>query len=487
MKKPNRQHKVLHRIGLAVWSLAVLALGVALGAWLTANTSLLSVAGGSDGAPSSSLASEPEAEASQSAEELPAPSEESPASSSTLSPEPESSAQPESESDAAPEDDGDSQSEASSGSSAAPESSAESESTATDRDAAIAARAQELLDSMTLEEQVYQMFIVTPETLTGVSTATRAGTTTRSALQSHPVGGLVYFAANILSPEQCTTMIANTQSYSKIGLFIAVDEEGGRVARIGNNSAMGTTSFPSMSEIGSSGDTASAYAVGSTIGTEIAQFGFNLDFAPVADVNSNPNNTVIGDRAFGSDPDLVAEMVAAAVQGFRDSGTLCTLKHFPGHGDTDTDSHYGYTELLKTLQDLRSVEFIPFQAGIDAGADFVMVGHISVPEVTGDDTPASLSATMIGILREELNFQGLVITDSMVMNAITDRYSSGTAAVMAVQAGVDVILEPSSLTGAVQGILSAVEDGTISEERIQESVLKILEVKLKNGIIALES
>lgn len=258
------------------------------------------------------------------------------------------------------------------------------------------------------------------------------------------------------------------------------------MARIGKNSAMGTTSFPSMSDIGSTGDVSKAYEVGSTIGTEIAQFGFNLDFAPVADVNSNPNNTVIGDRSFGSDPEAVAEMVASAVQGFRDSGMLCTLKHFPGHGDTATDSHYGYTEVQKTLQELRSVEFLPFHAGIDAGADFVMMGHISVPEVTGDDTSASLSATMIEILRDELNFQGLIITDSMVMNAITDRYSAGEAAVLAVQAGVDVILEPSSLTGAVQGILSAVEDGTISEERIQESVLKILEVKIRNGIIASE-
>ncbi len=451
-------------LGLVLWSLAMLALGLGLGAWLTASGVAPSAEEDADNAPSSSRtqASEgmdaednSEAEASQPAAEQP------------------------DESEGNPEDE-------SADSSAPEESSAEPETQELTREEAITAQAQEILDSMTLAEQVYQMFIVTPETLTGVSTVTQAGATTRAALQSRPVGGLVYFAANIVTPEQCTTMISNTQSYSKIGLFIAVDEEGGRVARIGKNSAMGTTTFPSMSDIGSTGDVSKAYEVGSTIGTEIAQFGFNLDFAPVADVNSNPNNTVIGDRAFGSDPEAVAEMVASAVQGFRDSGMLCTLKHFPGHGDTDTDSHYGYTEVLKTLQELRSVEFLPFQAGIDAGADFVMMGHISVPEVTGDDTPASLSATMITILRDELNFQGLIITDSMVMNAITDRYSSGEAAVMAVQAGVDIILEPSSLTGAVQGILSAVEEGTISEERIQESVLKILEVKLENGIIASE-
>ncbi len=460
MNRENPQRKFPRVIGLVAWSLVMLALGAALGAWLTAHSAAPSSTDGADSASSSvpaqaseGLEPEPGTEASQAAAE---------------------------QSD---DTEGEQEADASAGSTEA-ESAAEPEETEADSDAAITARAREILASMTLEEQVYQMFIVTPETLTGASTVTQAGATTKAALQAHPVGGLVYFAANILTPEQCTTMISNTQSYSEIGLFIAVDEEGGRVARIGSNSAMGTTSFSSMSTIGSTGDVSKAYEVGSTIGTEIAQFGFNLDFAPVADVNSNPNNTVIGDRAFGSDPELVAEMVASAVQGFRDSGMLCTLKHFPGHGDTDTDSHYGYTEVLKTLQELRSVEFLPFQAGIDAGADFVMMGHISVPEVTGDDTPASLSATMIGILRDELNFQGLIITDSMVMSAITDRYTSAQAAVLAVQAGVDVILEPSSLTGAVQGILSAVEEGTISEERIQESVVKILEVKLRSGIIA---
>ncbi|MCD8085560.1 MAG: glycoside hydrolase family 3 protein [Clostridiales bacterium] len=465
MNRENPQRKFRRVIGLVAWSLVMLALGALLGVWLTACAAAPSSGGASSSSltqASEGLASEPGAEASQAAAEQ------------------SDDTEGEQEADASA---GSTEAEGAS-SSAEAESAAEPEETEADSDAAITAQAQEILASMTLEEQVYQMFIVTPETLTGLSTVTQAGTTTKAALQAHPVGGLVYFAANILTPEQCTTMISNTQSYSEIGLFIAVDEEGGRVARIGNNSAMGTTSFSSMSTIGSSGDVSKAYEVGSTIGTEIAQFGFNLDFAPVADVNSNPNNTVIGDRAFGSDPELVAEMVASAVQGFRDSGMLCTLKHFPGHGDTDTDSHYGYTEVLKTLQELRSVEFLPFQAGIDAGADFVMMGHISVPEVTGDDTPASLSATMIGILRDELNFQGLIITDSMVMSAITDRYTSAQAAVLAVQAGVDVILEPSSLTGAVQGILSAVEEGAISEERIQESVLRILETKIRSGIIA---
>lgn len=366
MMGENGRRNRFRKLGLVLWSLAMLAIGVALGVWLTANTTPLSAEDSADSTPSSSILQESEGLDAEDSSE---------ADASQLTEEPSD------------EPEADREGESPSDSSAAAESSAESEEPEITREEAIAAQAQEILDSMTLAGQIYQMFIVTPETLTGVSTVTQAGATTKAALQTHPVGGLVYFAANIITPEQCTTMISNTQSYSKLGLFIAVDEEGGRVARIGKNSAMGTTSFPSMSDIGSTGDVSKAYEVGSTIGTEIAQFGFNLDFAPVADVNSNPNNTVIGDRSFGSDPEAVAEMVASAVQGFRDSGMLCTLKHFPGHGDTATDSHYGYTEVQKTLQELRSVEFLPFHAGIDAGADFVMMGHISVPEVTGGRYP----------------------------------------------------------------------------------------------------
>ncbi|MCC8164455.1 MAG: hypothetical protein LIO86_15150, partial [Lachnospiraceae bacterium] len=183
-------------------------------------------------------------------------------------------------------------------------------------------QAAQLLATMTLEEQIYQMFIVTPEKITGVSVATQAGSATEEALQTYPVGGIVYFADNIVTREQCSEMIANSQSYSKIGLFIAVDEEGGTVARIGNNSAMGTTSFPNMKAIGDSGDAQEAWNVGYTIGTEIGELGFNLDFAPVADVDSNPDNPVIGDRSFGTDAALVSEMVQAEVQGFQESGVL---------------------------------------------------------------------------------------------------------------------------------------------------------------------
>jgi beta-N-acetylhexosaminidase len=341
--------------------------------------------------------------------------------------------------------------------------------------------AEALLAEMTLDEKIYQLFIVTPEQLTNYSgTVTQAGERTETALQEKPVGGIIYFASNLETPEQVTEMIENSQSYSKIGLFVAVDEEGGTVARLGNNPAMGTTSFPDMASIETTGE---AYQVGYTIGTELSQLGFNLDFAPVADVNSNPDNPVIGNRSFGSDPNTVGEMVSACVSGFQDSAILSTLKHFPGHGDTETDSHLGVAVTNKTLAEMEECELIPFEKGIEAGTKVVMVGHISCPEITGDNTPASLSRQIVtGILREQLGFDGLVVTDSLQMGAITSVYSSGKAAVAAIEAGCDLLLMPDDLESAVEGIRSAVDSGELSEERIDESVLRILTVKAEKEI-----
>ncbi len=341
--------------------------------------------------------------------------------------------------------------------------------------------AQGILDSMTLEEKVCQMFIIEHEQLLGRSSAvTSSGEKTKAAIEKYPVGGIVYFAQNIKTPSQCTDMIKNIQSYSEVPLFIAVDEEGGKVARIANNKKMGTTKFPNMASIT---DDNEAYNVGYTIGSEIKRFGFNLDFAPVADVNSNPDNPVIGVRSFDADPTTVAGRVKSIVKGFNSSGMLCTLKHFPGHGDTKTDSHTGYTEITKTLDELKACEFIPFKSGADAGADFVMVGHLSAPQITGNKLPATLSKKMIDLLKNEVGFNGLIITDSMQMNAITDNYTSSEAAVLAVKAGVDIILMPDNFKNAVNGIVKAVENGEISEARINRSVLKILQTKIDHGII----
>lgn len=346
-------------------------------------------------------------------------------------------------------------------------------------------RADEILSDMTLKDRIYQMFIVTQEQLTGFSgTVVASGDLTKKSITSYPVGGIIYFSANIKTPDQCKKMIADIQSFSKLGLFISVDEEGGRVARIAKNHAMGTTIFPDMQTIGNTHDKKKAYEVGYTIGTDIKNLGFNFDFAPIADVNTNAANPVIGDRAFSSDPIIAAEMVAQEVQGFQKSRVICTLKHFPGHGDTAEDSHIGYAKTEKTEKELFQTEFIPFQAGIQAGAEVVMAGHIAVPNVTGNTLPASLSKIMItDILKNKLGFGGIVITDALGMGAITKLYASGQAAVMAVKAGADILLMPEDLHRAVLGIENAVKNGEISEERIDKSVKKILELKLKYNII----
>ncbi len=347
-------------------------------------------------------------------------------------------------------------------------------------------QAEQLLAELSLRDKILQMFIVTPEQLTGVEgPVTQTGDITRQAIQANPVGGVIYFADNLQSRDQCIEMISGLQEASPLGLFISVDEEGGTVARLGSNPAMGTTDFGDMADVGAAGDPEQAYQVGLTLGEELGELGFNLDFAPVADVYSNPDNPVIGRRAFSSDPQVAAEMVASCVEGFGDSGILCTLKHFPGHGDTATDSHYGAARSDKTLEELEACEFLPFQAGLEAGADLVMVGHISLPEVTGEDTPGCLSYDIAtGLLRDQLGFEGLAVTDSLSMQAITDAYTSGETAVLAVQAGMDLLLMPSDLEGAVEGLLEAVDTGALTEERIDESVLRILYTKLERGIIS---
>lgn len=343
-------------------------------------------------------------------------------------------------------------------------------------------QASDILEKMTLEEKVAQLFFVTPEGITGVDVATAAGETTKNAISRYPVGGIIYFAQNIYSEDQIRSMIRNTQSYSEIPLFIGVDEEGGSlVARIANNPAFPVQKFPNMIEIGATGDSSKAYEVGSTIASYLKDYGFNLDFAPDADVLTNPANTAIGNRSFGGDPDLVADMVAEAVKGFQENQVSSVIKHFPGHGGTDTDSHNGAAVVNRSLDELRSAEFLPFQAGIEAGADLVMVGHLQVPQVISDDTPSSLSSEMItDILRGELGYQGIVITDSLSMGAVTEYYTPAEAAVKCIQAGGDMLLMPQNFEQAYQGVLSAVENQTITEERLNESVLRILKVKCKN-------
>ena len=337
----------------------------------------------------------------------------------------------------------------------------------------------ETLAGMTLHEKVCQMMFVTPEELTGEDGVTVAGDATRQALENYPVGGIVYFAKNLESQDQVKEMIDNSQKYSSIGLFVATDEEGGVVNRLMDT--VGTTYIGSMYYYKDDGDE-TAYENAYTIANDMSALGFNLDFAPVADVWSNPDNTVIGERAYSDDYAQAAELVGNAVKGFNDGGVMCTLKHFPGHGDTAEDSHYSSAYVHRTKEEIMADEMQPFRSGIEAGAEFVMVGHLIVPDI--DEVPATLSYKIAtGILRDELKFEGVAITDSFEMESIADNYSVDDAVVMSVKAGMDIILQPKDMASAVNSIEQAVADGELSEDRIDESVRRILTLKESRGLL----
>ncbi len=344
-------------------------------------------------------------------------------------------------------------------------------------------RCQEILDTMTLDEKIYQLFFVTPKLLTGEENVTELSDLMKETLDKKPVGGIVLFKENIISKEQVKSLNSNIAQNAKFGILISVDEEGGSVARLGNAN-IGFLSLPHMAEIGAEGDVNKAYEVGDSLAKNLKELNFNMDFAPVADILTNPENTVVKKRSFGSDANLVSGMVEAEVKGFLDNDIICSLKHFPGHGNTEADSHKGMAVSLCDLDTLREREFAPFKAGIEAGAETVMVGHISLPNIIGDDTPATLSPQIVtDLLRQELGFKGVIITDSMQMGAVADYYTPEEAAVKALLAGNDMILMPTDLDRAYNGILDAVNRGEISEDRINESVLRILALKLRNNTL----
>lgn len=341
---------------------------------------------------------------------------------------------------------------------------------------------EESIAGMTLEQKVAGLFFVTPEQLTGVGKAVQAGDGTREALAKYPVGGLVYFKQNIQSEEQLSEMLANTVSYSAFPLFLGVDEEGGQVARLADALHLEGKAEPAA-KIGAEGDVQAVYAAYESIGNYLSAYGFNVNFAPVADVAVNPEHDVMGDRSFSTVPQTAADLVAGAVQGLQSTGVSACLKHFPGHGDVTGDSHTGAAVTTeRSKEEMQGAEFLPFGSGIAAGADMVMVGHINAPALNGgENIPASLSEAVItGILRNELGYDGIVITDAMNMTAIKEYYEADVAAIMALKAGADMILMPDQFEQAYTGVLQAVQDGTISEERVNDSLKRIYGVKLRN-------
>ena len=337
-------------------------------------------------------------------------------------------------------------------------------------------RAREYVDAMSLEQKVANLFIVSPEAITGVEIATMAGDGTRNALSQYAVGGILYSTKNIQSADQFTELVSNTKTmYSELynAPVWTVVEEGGLTSTI-VDAGIGYTAQTPASQVTSSGDTYQAYL---TMGNYLNDFGITMNIGPVCDVLTN-ESAYIAANCYGSDAASVAEMVEMAVNGQNDVGVISCLRTFPGEGEllVDTATQGGSTD--RSLDDMRSNEFLPFIAGIDKGAEVVMISHISAPNVIGDDTPSSLSSVMIeDVLRNELGYNGVVITDRMDKTAITSRYTSGDAAVMAIQAGADMILAPADFYGSYQAVLDAVNNGTITEERIDESLMRIYSIK----------
>lgn len=342
-----------------------------------------------------------------------------------------------------------------------------------------------ILEGMTLREKIGQLFIVRSDALDFTRTqeeiddAKAEGVTAltdalREALERYPVGGVALFGKNIESPEQLRRFTAELGSAGKLPLFLAVDEEGGRVARLANSAGFDLPTYASAFETEDAGE------MGRTIGAYLKEFGFNVDFAPVADVNSNPDNPVIGKRAFSSDAQTVRQKAAAMAEGLWESGILPVYKHFPGHGDTAEDSHTELAVVNKTLAQLREIEWVPYE---NQQIPAVMVAHVAVPQA-GVDGPASLSHTAVTEwLRGMLGHEGLVMTDSLSMSAITQSYTPAEACVQALEAGVDILLMPCGLREAFDGVEEAVRSGRLSEARIDESVRRVLAAKQTLGLL----
>ncbi|QHW32486.1 beta-N-acetylhexosaminidase [Paenibacillus rhizovicinus] len=329
------------------------------------------------------------------------------------------------------------------------------------------------LRKMTLDEKLGEMIIA------GLD-GTAGSEQTKAMIQQKHIGGFIFYKQNVTTPAGVAAFVNQLKAWNKGNpspLLISVDQEGGRVARL-----PGLLKIPAARVIGDTGDKTYAASIGSALGQASKLMGFNVDFAPVLDINSNPKNPVIGDRSFGTTSKRVADMGLAAMEAIRKQGVIPVVKHFPGHGDTSVDSHLELPVVNKTLAQLKAFEWIPFKAAVKDGVDMVMVAHILFPKID-KNVPASLSKTIItDQLRGELGFKGVVITDDMTMGAIANHFGLAQAAVTSVKAGSDIILLAhgyEDATTVLAALKQSVQKGELTESRINESVTRILTLKMK--------
>ncbi len=341
-----------------------------------------------------------------------------------------------------------------------------------------------LLKGMSLHEKVCQLFFLQPEQFSRTERVNAPDRALERAFERFPVGGIILFSSNITRGrigELTAAMQDSALRVNGIGLLIGTDEEGGGVSTVANRLKLAEKQ-PGAAEIGAGGDPERAYLSALAIGEYLSARGFNLDFAPVADVRSQVKHAEIGSRSFGEDPELTARMVARFTDGLHERGLIPVLKHFPGHGAVSGNTHSGPGVSRRTADEWREIDFLPFIAGIRAGAEIVMLSHQSAVNVDPDH-PASLSPAIVKMLREELGFDGVIITDALRMDAIHERYGSGTACVLALEAGADMLLLPYNFTNAYNGVMKALEEGRLTQARIDESVRRILLLKEKYGLL----
>lgn len=327
-------------------------------------------------------------------------------------------------------------------------------------------KAQEQLDLMTLDEKVAQMLVVN-----------RAGLTVsneeQQLLQTTPYGGYILMTEAYGTLVETREMVEKLQSSAKTPLIITTDQEGGIVQRISNISYPAATDIPDMYSVGETGDTDYAKTIGRVLAEELRTIGVNVDMAPDADVFSNPNNTVIGRRSFSQDSSVVSKMSQAVAEGLEQNGVAATFKHFPGHGDTAVDSHVSLPIINRTRAELDECDLVPFKNAIKNNAQFIMIAHIAVPSITGDNTPSTLSYKVTTeLLRNELGYKNLIITDGLNMGALISNYSEEEIYTKAVEAGADLLLLPENPSLAIETIKK-----NIPESRINESVYRILKFK----------
>lgn len=335
----------------------------------------------------------------------------------------------------------------------------------------------EMLAEMSLEEKIGQMMFA------GIS-GTEMSDSTNRLINSYHVGGLIFYKNNISSTSQIISLqneIREANKGNKWPLLLGVDQEGGRISRLPNE----VQNLPTSLAIGNVNNPVYAYEIGTLLGKEVKAFGFNLDFAPVLDVNSNANNPVIGDRSFGDNAEIVSRLGVETMKGIKSEKVIPVVKHFPGHGDTAVDSHLELPTVNKNLEELKQLELLPFAAAVENGADVVMAAHILLPEID-PNYPSSMSKVILtDMLRKQLGFNGVIITDDMTMGAIIDNYSIAQASVQSVKAGSDIILvahEESNIEAAINALKAAVKNGEIKEERIDESVARIIRLKQKYNL-----